>query len=299
VVIGNLETPLAAPRFPTSGFPRFNARVELAEGLAHAGFTHIGLANNHVLDRGVVGLESTIKAIESTGMRRFGVRMKEVETGFTIAVVEGLRIAVLGFTYGTNGISQPIDRPYLVNLLTEAVVSQQMAAARSRADIVVVCAHFGNEYQRLPSEYQRRWVRTFLELGADVVFGAHPHVLQPVEMFSVRQADGSEKVVPVFYSLGNFTAVQPGELTSTGAIGVVHFDFAEGRPKFQRIEAIPTFHGFMNWGGTRQYRVLPIRPEDLADLSSAERDRLTAIGQRAQRHLNQWLSRRSTAVQMN
>ncbi|MFN7173062.1 MAG: CapA family protein, partial [Fimbriimonadaceae bacterium] len=163
--------------------------------------------------------------------------------------------------------------------------------------LLIVCAHFGNEYQRLPSEYQRRWVRTFLELGADVVFGAHPHVLQPVEMFSVRQADGSEKLVPVFYSLGNFTAVQPGELTSTGAIGVVHFELVEGRLKFQRIETIPTYHGFGSWGGARQFRVLPIRPQDLTDLSSGERNRLTAIGQRAKRHLDQWLTRKPTPIE--
>ena len=109
---------------------------------------------------------------------------------------EGIRIAVLNYTYGTNGVAMPSDMPYAVNLLDKDKVASDIEKAKEQADFIIVCPHWGTEYQLIPSSEQERWTDFFVENGVDLVIGTHPHVIEPVEWV------GDETLV--YYSLGNF-----------------------------------------------------------------------------------------------
>ncbi len=112
-----------------------------------------------------------------------------------------LRIAVLNYTYGTNGIALPKDMPYAVDLLNEEQVAADLCRAEELADFTIVCPHWGTEYRLTPDASQEKWVQVFLENGADLVLGTHPHVIEPVEWVTDPE-NGHEMLV--YYSLGNF-----------------------------------------------------------------------------------------------
>lgn len=112
----------------------------------------------------------------------------------------GIRIAVLNYTYGTNGIPIPADMPDAVSLLEEETVLSDLAMAEELADFTIVCPHWGTEYQLVPSSEQKYWADLFLENGADLCIGTHPHVIEPIEW--MRDDKGHEMLV--YYSLGNF-----------------------------------------------------------------------------------------------
>ena len=114
---------------------------------------------------------------------------------------DGIRIAVLNFTYGTNGIPLPSDMPYAVDLLTEERVTDMIQKAEELADFTIVCPHWGTEYQLQQSAEQEKWAQLFVQNGVDLVLGTHPHVIQPVQ-WVMDQESGHEMLV--YYSLGNF-----------------------------------------------------------------------------------------------
>ena len=111
-----------------------------------------------------------------------------------------LKIAILNYTYGTNGLPVPSDMPYAVAMLEKEKVIGDLQKAEEMADFTVVCPHWGIEYQHKQSEEQREWAEIFMENGADLVIGAHPHYIQPIEMMT---GDNGEEML-VYYSLGNF-----------------------------------------------------------------------------------------------
>lgn len=121
----------------------------------------------------------------------------------TITVLEqnGIKIAVLNYTYGLNGIALPSDMPYAVNLLDEEKVKADIASAKEQSDFVIVCPHWGTEYSLQPDSMQKKWTKIFAESGADLVLGTHPHVIEPIEWVE-DETTGHQMLV--YYSLGNF-----------------------------------------------------------------------------------------------
>jgi poly-gamma-glutamate synthesis protein (capsule biosynthesis protein) len=113
---------------------------------------------------------------------------------------DGLKIAILNYTYGTNGIPIPSDMPYAVALLEEEKVVSDLKKAEELADFTIVCPHWGTEYQHDQSKEQEQWANLFLEYGVDLVIGTHPHYIQPIELLT--NENGEEMLV--YYSLGNF-----------------------------------------------------------------------------------------------
>lgn len=112
-----------------------------------------------------------------------------------------LTIAILNYTYGTNGIPLPKDMPYAVDLLDEQTVISEIQLAEDLADFTIVCPHWGTEYRTKPDAYQQKWTQIFLENGVDLVIGTHPHVIEPIEWVKDEET-GHEMLV--YYSLGNF-----------------------------------------------------------------------------------------------
>ena len=123
---------------------------------------------------------------------------------------DGIRIAILNYTYGTNGISFPSDMPHAVDMLDEAKVEKDLAYAEENADFTIVCPHWGTEYSLGTDSSQKKWTEIFRAGGADLVIGTHPHVIEPIEMLEddeqgITNNHGGGDML-VYYSLGNFVS---------------------------------------------------------------------------------------------
>lgn len=223
-----LESVLVDNEDMVSGFPAFGAPLNLGEAIADAGFDVAVCANNHILDKGVYGIDTTVDFFEGKDIDVVGLQ-KSSDTEpkpYKIIYSKGIRIALFAYTYGTN-VGDPSEKfPYMIHFLPgdeasrEAVLSD-MERARSEADVLMVFVHWGNEYEKEISPGQREMAELFAQGGADVVIGAHPHVVQPVEV--VKRPDGGETIV--YYSLGNFRAHQGQRAeTRTGAEAVLQFE---------------------------------------------------------------------------
>jgi len=263
--VANLETPIAGDDRGFPGYPTFNAPVALADALAGAGFDVVSTANNHSLDQGYSGLAATLRTLRERGVLPVGTAdSQQSSDAVTIVGKNGIAQAFLSYTYGTNGIPIPKDKPFAVNLIDDAKIKGDIAKARAAgADIVTVSLHFGNEYQRDPSDEQRRVARLAVEAGADLILGHHPHVVQPYERYRVDNADGTSREGIIMYSLGNFVSNQFGDFKEYGAVLKVTFRKtyqADGAAvtTVAEVDAIPTWvHKYVDGGKTR-YRVLSL-----------------------------------------
>lgn len=204
LAIVNQEVIIAGEEYGVSGYPCFNAPFELGDALVDAGFDVICHGTNHALDKGKKGLLSCIDfwKTEYPEIAVLGIyETAEERNEIYIFEQDGIRVAVLNYTYGTNGIALPGDMPYAVNLLEENQVVADIEKAEEMADFTIVCPHWGTEYVLEETTEQRRWAQIFLEHGVDLVLGTHPHVIEPVEILQ-DEATGHEMLV--YYSLGNF-----------------------------------------------------------------------------------------------
>ncbi|MCG0275965.1 MAG: CapA family protein [Thermosediminibacteraceae bacterium] len=217
--MANLETTLAGNKEKFTGYPRFNSPDEIADALKEAGFDIIFTANNHSLDRGEKGVLRTIKVLREKGLTPVGTNETKEDLE-TVAVKEanGIKIAFLAYTYGTNGIPLPKDKPFLVNLIDEEIILQDIRSAKEKADAVVVYLHFGQEYSRQPSAEQRNLAQNLIIGGADLIVASHPHVVQPGEWLEVEDAMGRLTKKYIAYSLGNFISAQSFPHTDEGVI---------------------------------------------------------------------------------
>ena len=203
LAIVNEEVIIGGEELGVTGYPSFNAPYEIADELAETGFDVICHATNHALDRGKNGIENCLSywGENHPDIRTVGIYTDRADSeDICIFENDGYKIAVLNYTYGTNGIPLPKNMPYAVNLLDEKKVISDLTKAEKEADITIVCPHWGTEYDHGISAYQKKWAKIFAENGADIIIGTHPHVIEPVETIEGR--DG--RAVPVYYSIGNF-----------------------------------------------------------------------------------------------
>lgn len=214
---GNLETTLAGAKRGFSAFPHFNSPDELAPALKEAGFELLCTANNHSLDSGEAGVYRTLEVVEEAGLKAFGTARTQEERDTPLLVeTNGMTLAFLAYTYGTNGIPLPPGREYIVNLIDRELMHAQIQKARQAgAELIVVYMHWGWEYRSDPSPEQKDLARFLAAAGADIIIGSHPHVIQPMEYISVEDEEGEEHRAFVAYSLGNFISNQhriPGSI---------------------------------------------------------------------------------------
>ena len=194
----NQEVIIGGEELGISGYPSFNAPYELGDALSDAGFDVILHATNHTLDKGKRGLLNCMAFWEENYPEKavLGIHdSAEDQQEIYVYEQEGIQIAILNYTYGTNGISLPEDMPYGVDLLEKERVIADLQRANELADFVIVCPHWGTEYRLEESKTQRDWAQLFADNGADLVLGTHPHVIEPVKWVDDTL---------VYYSLGNF-----------------------------------------------------------------------------------------------
>lgn len=215
IAIANQEVILGGKELGISGYPMFNTYYEVGDALADAGFDVVLHATNHAMDRGKEGLLNCISYWEEKhpDIAYLGIQDTQEERD-TIYVTEqnGIKIAILNYTYGLNGLPLPEGMPYAVNLMDKEQMAKDIAKAKELSDFVVVCPHWGTEYVLKASSYQKNYARFFLENGVDLVIGTHPHVIEPVEI--LRDDYGNEMLV--YYSLGNYVNSTASEENDIG-----------------------------------------------------------------------------------
>lgn len=261
-VIGNLETPLAGAELKYTGYPRFNAPAELADAIKEAGFNILTTANNHSLDRNEKGVLKTLENVKLRGIYPVGTAASAAASE-EILILENNQIsmAILAYSYGTNGIPIPKGKDYLVNLIKEEEIVKDIIKARQLgADIVTVALHFGSEYQRKPNAQQKKLVEALIKAGADIILGSHPHVVQPYQIFEVPQPGDKIKKAVAIYSLGNFISNQRGNYKDLGVIFEVQIqkNFPEKTVEIVEVKALPTWVHRYTQNGKLAFRVLPL-----------------------------------------
>lgn len=200
----NQEVIIGGEELDISGYPCFNAPYALGDSLVDAGFDVICHATNHALDKGKKGLLNCTAYWQTNYPKIAVVGIHDSqESQDTIVYIEenDITVAILNYTYGTNGIALPSDMPYAVDMLEKEAVLADIQEAEANADFTIVCPHWGTEYRLTPSASQQEWTQLFLENGVDLVLGTHPHVIEPMELLT-NEATGEEMLV--YYSLGNF-----------------------------------------------------------------------------------------------
>lgn len=200
----NQESPIAGADRGYSGYPMFNAPDQVIYDLKEVGFDIFNIANNHMLDRHSSGYERTIEFFNSqTDITMIGGYADEDDfNNYRIIEKDGIKIALLAYTYGTNGINPSSASEAVIPLCDEYsndVIDRQTKEARELADIVIVSIHWGNEHWFEPSWLQKQQMEIMVNNNVDVILGSHPHVLEP--MFWQERPDGGRTLV--IYSLSN------------------------------------------------------------------------------------------------
>lgn len=218
--VANLEVTLGEK--PYRGYPAFSAPDEYLTAIHDAGFNVLLTANNHCLDRGRKGLERTLRLIDSLHIPVAGTYtdIEDRRTRYPLLLEKkGFRIALLNYTYGTNGI--PVPSPAVVNLIDTTVIAQDIEKARQlHPDVLLACMHWGVEYQSLPGKEQQKLAQWLFAKGVDHIIGAHPHVVQPIEVHTDSLTRQKRLVA---YSLGNFISNMSARRTDGGLMLQMEF----------------------------------------------------------------------------
>ncbi|ASS76160.1 capsular biosynthesis protein [Tumebacillus algifaecis] len=282
LAIANQETMIGGVEVGLSDYPMFNSPYEVGDALKDAGIDVVSIANNHSLDAGEKGIRSAIKHWNELGIPYVGV-YESAEDQAKIRVVEknGIKFAILSYTYGTNGIPVPEGKDYLINLIDPVKMKAAVREAKGMADVVIMNLHTGNEYQRLPSDEQKELVREMTKEGVDIVLGHHPHVLQPVEW--IDNGDGRKSFV--IYSLGNFISGQDEIYREIGGILELEVEkVTKGDEKTITLKNpafLPVWTHKRNW---RQYKVIP-----LADVTPQQLPKSKELYEEINAHMKQWV----------
>ena len=228
----NLEVTLAGP--PYKGYPQFSSPAALAVACKNAGIDCLVTANNHSVDRGLDGINRTIMRLDSIGVSHTGTfvnRAAKDSLQPLILTKNGISVALLNYTYGTNGIRVP--EPAIVNMLNKDLITNDIEKAKlKKPDILVLFLHWGTEYDTVPSPEQSALADYFFSKGVDLIIGSHPHVLQKM-VWSRDEETNKDKIL--VYSLGNFVSNQRKPKTDGGAM--VRIEILKQGDSFRITEA--------------------------------------------------------------
>jgi len=210
----NQETPFGGDVKPISGYPMFNTPDQMGYDIKELGFDVVGLANNHMLDSYAAGYERTIDFWNNMdGVLGIGGYKNRTDyENIRILEKNGIRIAFLAYTYGTNGLNLPGSSSLVVPYYNDADIDRQTKKARELADCVIVSIHWGTEDSFTPGSEQKRKAQIMVDNGVDVILGHHPHVLQDLKW--IDRPDGGKTLC--IYSLGNFLS---GMMYSRNMVG--------------------------------------------------------------------------------
>lgn len=214
IAVCNFETTLGGA--PYSGYPQFCSPDAYAEAVRDAGFDIFLTSNNHCMDRRNRGLIRTLDILDSLGIAHLGTYRNQAERDslYPYIIEHGsMRIALLNYTYDTNGI--PVAPPCIVNYIDTTVIKKDLVRARElKADCIIACMHWGTEYMLQPDSQQKRLEDWLYTHGVDHIIGGHPHVVQPVRTIPDFWGRSSRHLT--MWSLGNYISNMSAPNTDHG-----------------------------------------------------------------------------------
>ena len=275
----NQETVLGGKELGVSDYPTFNSPQEVGDAMIDAGFNLVSLASNHTMDSG----EKAVLASRSYWDTKTDVlavgSYASLEDRDRVRIVEKNHITytMLNYTYGTNGISVPIGKEYLVNVWPTDLevndinkdseyqsykeqVKKDIEAVRDKVDVLMVAMHWGVEYTDVPTEYEKDMASFLANLGVDIIIGAHPHVIQPVTWINKTL---------VIYSLGNFISAQYQDSDYNKMVGLMSSLEIEKKVKGEDVQITISnvqndlvYTYYKNW---RNFKVIPFSVKEIVD----------------------------------
>lgn len=261
IAIGNLETTFAGKDVGYTGYPTFNTPEQLAQNLADLGLDVVSTANNHSLDKRYNGLVSTLDELDKVNLNHTGTyRSKEDQDKIITKNVNGINIAFLSFTYGTNGIPVPKGKEYCINLIDEDLILDQISKAKAlNPDLICVSMHWGDEYKLKQNKTQEKLADFLFKNGVDIILGSHPHVLEPMEKRTITLEDGTTKDGFLIYSLGNFMSGQVIENTMNTIILQLQITkHPNNSITIDSVEYVPIYMYDKGAGQNKRYKILDI-----------------------------------------
>ena len=282
VLTANQESMLGGVDIGVSSYPTFNSPHEVADALVHSGVDIVSIANNHTLDKGERGILSATDYLNSIGLPHVGSFLnQEDRQKLRIINKNGIKLAFLSYTYGTNGIPIPDGKDFLVNLINLDLMSDEILRAKKEADVVIMSIHWGNEYQRIPTNEQKDLANFLANQGVDIIFGSHPHVLQPMEWINTE--DGGKSFV--IYSLGNFISGQVRDYKDLGGMATVEITKHISNTGKSIELSNPAFYPtYVSSQRSKNYQVVPLENAGSFGLQNA-----AAKYQEIKDHMTQWL----------
>lgn len=266
LAIANLETVTAGEKAKYTGYPTFNSPAEVLDGIKTMGIDVLATANNHCLDRGKKGIELTIDEINKRNLENVGT-YKEDNREVLIKDVNGIKLGILAYTYGCNGMEAKLTKNELskmVNIIDESKIKSDLEYLnKQNVDFSIVIIHWGVEYMRLPNESQTKLADKMMDWGADIILGSHPHVIQKSEMVN---KSGDDKFI--IYSQGNFISNQRTETldgknakyTEDGVIVKLKLqkNMDTNKSIIKKVDYVPTWVYRYSKDGKYNYKVIPI-----------------------------------------
>ena len=274
--IANLETTINKNK-KISSYPSFNSPEEILDTLKDTGFDIISTINNHSLDTGQSGIPSTINEIKDRGLDYVGTRLSDSDRRHIVKEINNIKIGISSFSYADetksnsylNGIPSGNSRN-LLNTIDKSSVSKSFETIKKEIDLmkengcelIILNMHWGEEYYQEPSSYQRELAKLLINEGVDIIFGSHPHVVQPIE--TITSDDGTHSGV-VFYSLGNIISNQQEEemgfsKSENGLLPIIDLEKIDGEVKLTNIQYIPTWVSRKTIDGPKkfEYTIVPL-----------------------------------------
>lgn len=278
LAICNSETTYLGNGHNFSGYPKFNSPKEILDSIKNAGFDMACSSHNHINDMGDKGIESTAKLIKEAGLDLLGVKNDVKDKNYIVKDIKGIKIGITNYTYSTidkngyryiNGLPLSKEMEPKINLFSDSNIENDINNMKSTydnmlkdgADFTIFYIHWGNEYQLQPSAQQEKLADMLNSIGVNVIFGSHPHVVQPIRRIK-NDTTGNETLV--CYSLGNFVSNQRfetmGNLKSEDGLMVKLFitKDSNNKVKLTSYETEPTWvYKYVNASGKTIYNILP------------------------------------------
>ncbi|SET23579.1 CapA family protein [Anaerobranca gottschalkii] len=278
IAIANLETTFGGEERGYSGYPRFNTPDTMADALKYAGFDVISTINNHTMDTGIKGMFRTLEILKDRGLIPIGTRESIEDKSYIIKEVQGINVGITAYSYETpstngmktlNGIPIPKEYTELFDTFNYQQLEKDLGKIQRRiekmreegAEIIVFVVHWGSEYQRSYDKFQKEMAGRLNSFGVDIIFGSHPHVIQPIE--TIEREDGHKTVIA--YSLGNFISNQRYEFlnnryTEDGIVVYVTYqkNLKTGETTLKETAYLPTWVNRYRVKEMWIYEVIPV-----------------------------------------
>ncbi|WP_394898978.1 CapA family protein [Clostridium paraputrificum] len=292
LAICNSETTYLGKGHNFSGYPKFNSPKEILNSIKNAGFDMVCSTHNHINDMGDKGIESTAKLIKEAGLDLLGIKNTVKDKNYIVKDIKGVKIGITNYTYSTidkngyryiNGLPLSKEMEPEINLFSDSNIENDINNMKSTydnmikdgAEFTIFYIHWGNEYQLQPSAQQEKLAGMLNSIGVNVIFGSHPHVVQPIRTLK-NDTNGNETLV--CYSLGNFISNQRfetmGNIKSEDGLMVKLFITKDSNNKLKltSYETEPTWvYKYVNASGKTVYNILPtnkiLKSNDIEGLS--------------------------------